>query len=349
MRKRKIDSLFFYIFHIIIFSVFMFVSPRALVGDGSSEEQTKATLFLKVPLYLQWPVESGIYDPNKPFIMCVIDSNPFDRYLYDFTRDKLVLGKKVRLFYVREITQIPPGCNLLFITDVGRNKFREILDYVASKPIVTVGDTDGYIAQGVFFNIVMEAFSEAYSLDFNEVAARKSGFILKTKQATNLKIIVSYEDYQKNVASGMERWIEYIRWPGENNSSEPFYIDVFGDDSYFQIMKDMYKNKKFKNRKVITRSASRLEEIEGSQLVFIGESRRNELSRIISFLKKKKIFITSDTEGFAEQGVHLNFIFKDGKFIYEINPSAAKENGLQVSYLSQTSSSVRVVNSDSRK
>jgi hypothetical protein len=48
-------------------------------------------------------------------------------------------------------------------------------------------------------------------------------------------------------------------------------------------------------------------------------------------LEGSYILTIGDTEGFGEKGVMINFIIRDNKVRFEINPEAARRAGLTIS------------------
>ena len=110
-------------------------------------------------------------------------------------------------------------------------------------------------------------------------------------------------------------------------------LGVIGDSPFGTILEDIYSHQKIKNRRVEIRYLSSIEEIEGCHLLFLSESKKKELPKILSFTGEKPILTIGDTKGFADKGVLINFFHSEDKIRFEINVLAVRDSGLSMSYL----------------
>lgn len=134
----------------------------------------------------------------------------------------------------------------------------------------------------------------------------------------------------------LERFTRFIEWPEEmaiSDSSLPFILGVIGKNPFGSLLDEIYSAQKIRNKEVKIRSISVLKEIAGCHLLFISESKKKELSEILSFTRKKPILTIGDSEGFTEAGVLINLYLEQDKIRFEINESAFRESGLSISYL----------------
>ena len=86
-----------------------------------------------------------------------------------------------------------------------------------------------------------------------------------------------------------------------------------------------------RDKKVIARRFSRIEDTVGCHILFIGSSEKNRLGEILLALKGQNVLTVGDTPGFAERGAMINFRIEDSKVRFEINVDAAERAGLSVS------------------
>ena len=66
-------------------------------------------------------------------------------------------------------------------------------------------------------------------------------------------------------------------------------------------------------------------------ILLISASEKNQLQNILEMTKNKNILTVSDSNGFALEGVAINFVLVEGKLKFEINSNAINQAGLQVS------------------
>ena len=137
-------------------------------------------------------------------------------------------------------------------------------------------------------------------------------------------------------ASFLEKFTRFIEWPSNiiEDNFEPFTISVIGKNPFDEILDIMYSNIKILNMQVKIRYISNAYEIYKTNILFISEQRCASLTEILSVVKDKPILTVSDSIGYAEKGVHINFYkTRDNKIRFEINKTAVQKSGLKMSYL----------------
>lgn len=143
-----------------------------------------------------------------------------------------------------------------------------------------------------------------------------------------------YQEYTVK-AQYLERFTHYTEWPEESaisDTSQPFVLGVIGENPFGSILDDTYAKLKIRDKSVEIRYYSKPDEIEGCHLLFIGNINKKSLSEILVRTKVMPVLIVSDTKDFAKEGVHINLYLANNKVRFEINESAVKESGLQMSY-----------------
>lgn len=134
----------------------------------------------------------------------------------------------------------------------------------------------------------------------------------------------------------LERFARFVEWPDQSDvadTAQPFVIAIIGENPFGPKPEEIYSAQKIKNRKVVIKYFSQLDEISNCNLLFISESERKNLSRILTFTRNKPILTVSDSKGFAQEGVLINLFLNDNKVNFEINETAVRESGLSMSYL----------------
>ena len=143
----------------------------------------------------------------------------------------------------------------------------------------------------------------------------------------------SAEHTMKAVA--LEKLSLFISWPAntlKNDPSQEFVIGVLGQASFSDILKDVYKEKKIKERKVKIVTIKNIQELTECQILIIPNIKTSELNKVLNYVKGKPILTISDTEGFAEAGCFINFYEYENKLRFEINQKGLKDAGFTVDY-----------------
>jgi len=148
----------------------------------------------------------------------------------------------------------------------------------------------------------------------------------------------------------LERFTRFIEWPADSSISDtstPFIIGVMGDNPFDHILEELYKNYKIKNKNVRIKYFSTPEQITECNLLYISESEKDKLNSILEKINNKPILAVSDSDGFAEEGIHINLYVKNNKVRYEINESTLTKSGFTA--WAQLLSSAKIVNPVEKK
>jgi hypothetical protein len=132
------------------------------------------------------------------------------------------------------------------------------------------------------------------------------------------------------------RFPKHIEWPKDpmENNRNLFVIAVIGKNPFGSNLEFICKKATKNNNQVQVRYISKVEEIaeSGCNLLFISKTSKKKLGEIVAFTETKPILTISDTKGYAEMGVHINFLIKNNKLNFEINRIAIRKSGLNVNY-----------------
>ena len=134
----------------------------------------------------------------------------------------------------------------------------------------------------------------------------------------------------------LEQFTRFIEWPdssGVSDTSTPFIVAVIGESPFGSILEQTYAKQKMKNKEVEILYISTPDEIADCHLLFIPSSNKKILSEIISRTQDKPILTVSDTKGFAQEKVLINFYLSGSKTKFEINEKAVHKSGLVFSYM----------------
>lgn len=147
----------------------------ALAGSGPREmlEYSVKARFLKVfPDFIYWKEGSRTLRKEVPFTFGVLGDSPFEGYLdAEMSRGSL-LGKSIRIQYLKEPRQLE-RFDLLFICASEVPQLAQILESLQGQAVVTVGDTPGMLEKGCMLNMVTH--QDRVQIEVNLAAFRKEG------------------------------------------------------------------------------------------------------------------------------------------------------------------------------
>src|SRR6476661_7065906 len=108
--------------------------------------QVKAAFLYNFAKFVEWP-PGTFASPKDPITICIVGQNPFGSTLED-----MVLGKKIgdRAFAIRRLrdTQQTRTCQILFIGSTESKRIRPWLETLKGAGLLTVGETDDFMAAG---------------------------------------------------------------------------------------------------------------------------------------------------------------------------------------------------------
>jgi hypothetical protein len=126
----------------------LLILPAFCYSVSQVDEYTiKAALIEKFGRFIEWPTNSI----SDTFVVSVLGKNPFGRNMDKMAAKFKIKNKPVKVNYISAIKEID-GCQILFICKTEKDRIGDIISYVKNKPVLTVGDTDGFGIEGVHFN-----------------------------------------------------------------------------------------------------------------------------------------------------------------------------------------------------
>lgn len=133
----------------------------------------------------------------------------------------------------------------------------------------------------------------------------------------------------------LEKFSRFVTWPEEclmEDVNQPFVISIIGKTNLTENLNLVYSQQQINNKKVVIRIISDLKEINGSHILFVAETEKKNLPKILLITNELPILTISDTRGFAEKGILINFYEENNKLRFEINETAVLKSPLKMSY-----------------
>jgi len=133
-------------------------------------------------------------------------------------------------------------------------------------------------------------------------------------------------------AAFIYNFAKFVEWPPEVSAKEgPFVIGILGDDPFEGALEEIISGKTIRDKKIIVKRFSKIEEAMGSHILFISNSEKGNISRIIKQLAGTHVLTVSDIAEFAEKGGIIELILEQNHVRFAVNVAVAEQGGLKPS------------------
>lgn len=124
----------------------------------------------------------------------------------------------------------------------------------------------------------------------------------------------------------------FVKWPAPSfaSSNSPIVIGVLGKNPFGSHLEAALRGKVVDNRPLLWKVCGTVEEAATCQIVFVSESEKEGLDKILQQLGRRKILTVSDLPGFAERGGMLGLGEANRKIRLEVNLESVQTSGLWV-------------------
>jgi hypothetical protein len=155
-------------------------------GQQISEYEAKAVFLIKIPNFIEWPEK--VLSQTSEFIICIYGQDPIEENLRSKIKNSDLKIKNKRVI-VKRITNIRDinNCHMLFITSSEKYELAKILKAVKNKPILTIGDTGGFVDRGVMIYMYID---ETIKFKVNKISADKSGIYISSKLLVHAEEVI---------------------------------------------------------------------------------------------------------------------------------------------------------------
>lgn len=133
----------------------------------------------------------------------------------------------------------------------------------------------------------------------------------------------------------LEKFSRFVTWPEEcqmDDINQPFIISIIGETDLTENLNLVYSQQLINKKKVLIRIIKDLNEISGSHILFIADTEKKNLQKILLAINGLPVLTVSDAKGFAEKGILINFYEENKKLRFEINETAVLKSPLKMSY-----------------
>jgi hypothetical protein len=123
-------------------------------SQAIDEYQVKAAFLYNFAKFVEWPSQA-FKTPQDPLLVCVLGHNPFGNALKEVIRGKAIEGRAFAFRMVADAEEAS-ACQILFVSSVEGKHFRSLWGNLKPAGILTVGETQGFAADGGVINFKLD-------------------------------------------------------------------------------------------------------------------------------------------------------------------------------------------------
>lgn len=157
------------------------------LGEAPTEYQVKAVFLFNFAQFVEWP-SAAFADARAPLVIGVVGEDPFGPYLDEVIRGETVRGRSLSVRRYQGSEELG-GCHILFISSSESARLAQILASLGDRPILTVGDTEGYAMRGVMIRLI--SAQNRIRMRINANAAKTAGLTISSKLLRPAEIVTT--------------------------------------------------------------------------------------------------------------------------------------------------------------
>jgi hypothetical protein len=124
----------------------LMVLPAQAADITAQEYEIKAAFLFNLGSFITWP-QTTFNDPDEPFHICILGRDPFGEKLDAIVADQKISGHPVEIRRLNQVAQAD-DCEELFVSDSEQMRLQTVFKATRGKPILTVSDTQNFVANG---------------------------------------------------------------------------------------------------------------------------------------------------------------------------------------------------------
>lgn len=164
----------------VVLAIMGLSSPTIAQSNVPEEYQQKAGLICNFLRQCKWP-DRRFPTPDAPFIIGIYGSDQISGYLRENIQDRRIQGRPVQIRRV-SLKEELAICHLVFVSRSERDRLRVILGETRRENVLTVGESDNFLASGGVIQFTSYAGQVRYQVSLD--AARREriepgGFVLR--------------------------------------------------------------------------------------------------------------------------------------------------------------------------
>jgi hypothetical protein len=165
---------------LVLCVVWCLVLPLAAQDRQASEYRSKAIFLTTFPSFVDWP-DTAFPSPQARFVICVRGDFSFGTTLAAVARGAAPHGRSVEVRWVHTDQDLL-NCQIAFVSRSEAKRYVKLLQTVAGAGVLTVGETEGFLAAGGAISFSLEG--ESLRFEVNLVAAENAHLKISSRLLT---------------------------------------------------------------------------------------------------------------------------------------------------------------------
>jgi len=156
-------------------------------AQSATEYQVKAAFLFNFAKFVDWPSEA-FPSADSALQICILGQDPFGRDFEQIVVDKSVNGHRIEVAHPEGIPQAR-SCQILFVASSEKSRLATIFAGLRGAPVLVVGDTPGFAAQGGAINFVLD--DNRVRFEVNVKAAEQAHLKISARLLTVAKVVLN--------------------------------------------------------------------------------------------------------------------------------------------------------------
>jgi YfiR/HmsC-like len=170
--------------------IFIFAMLTCAVQAQSKEYQIKAAFLFNFAQFVNWP-SAAFANTNAPFYIGVMGDDPFGGALDATVQDEAIDNRKIVIERSKNVEDLK-NCQMIFVSKSEKRHIPEILTDLDSKPILTVGESEGFAEHGGGINFYLAGPKVRFEI--NQGVAQNDGLKISAQLLSLGKIVQSTKE-----------------------------------------------------------------------------------------------------------------------------------------------------------
>lgn len=149
----------------------------AVAQSKVDEYKLKAAFVFHFAEMTDWPADA-FADSRNEITVCTLGTDPFDGQLENTLAGKAIGSRAIRVRHAKQTAEVR-GCQIVFLGSGDMKKMGELITQIGAAPVMTVGESEGFLQQGGMFSFCLEG--NKIRFEINVAPAERSGLKISSR------------------------------------------------------------------------------------------------------------------------------------------------------------------------